>query len=288
MIGKSRSVSFVILAFVVAVSFGRPVAQQPQRANGVETRTQAPPTDQEKAVEFSRVSFRYDPTVFGNVQSETVPAQPLEENTEKPDGVAPEHVHFTFGFGRSNSNAYLSVYPLNEFPKAYAVNEKLVKAMQQEIKGLKEVLKDPLYRHLGKIPHLPFRDASDNFYVRVKHFNFLNGKGILFVTHSTHGAALVSNRHLVYRFEGISDDGKYYVTAETPVFVRFLPDDPPDNFEGFTYEHLFEAYRRQEAKRRYDNYLKSITDRLKKLEPREFYPDLRKFESMIASLKVGR
>ena len=64
--------------------------------------------------------------------------------------------------------------------------------------------------------------------------------------------------------------------------VRFLPFDPPDRFEGFTYEHLFEAYRRPEMKRRYDDYLKSITDRIRKLEPLDFNPNLERFESMIA------
>ena len=285
---KSTSVSFAILAVVVLTSFARLAAQQPQRSNGSDTPSKATSTDQETAVDFKRVSFRYDRSVFGNVTSRTVAAQPLEQSGDKPDGVGPEHVHFTFDYGRPDNDTYLSVYPLNEFPKVYAVNEALAKLMEQKIKGLKEVLKDPLYRHLGEIPHLPFRDATDNFYVRVRPFNFLNGKGILFVTHWTHGAALVSNRNLVYRFEGITDDGKYYVTAETPVTVGFLPYEPPYRFEGFTYEHLFEAYRRQEAKRRYDNYLKSITDRLKKLEPGEFFPNLTKFESIIASLKVGR
>lgn len=285
---RSRSISFAILAVVAFASYGRLAAQEPPRSDGGGTRTQATPTGQDTAVEFKRVSFRYDRTVFGNVKSETVPAQRLEERNDKPDGVAPEYVHFTFEHGRLDNDAHVSVYPLNEFPKAYSVNSKLVKSMEENIKGLKEVIKDPSYRLLGQIPHLPFRDASDNFYVRVRQFKFLNGQGILFVTHWTQGAALVSNRNLVYRFEGITDDGKYYVTAETPVTVGFLPFDPPFRFEGFTYEHLFEAYRRPEAKRRYEDYLKSITDRLKKLEPQDFYPNLGKFESIIASLKVGR
>jgi len=286
--GKSRSLSFAVMAVVVFTSFGTLVGQQPQRSNGSETRARGTSNDQDTAVEFKRVSFRYDKSVFGNVKSETVPEQRLEERNDKPDGVAPEHAHFTFEHGRLDTDAHVSVYPLNEFPKVYSVNSKLVKSMEEKIKGLKEVIKDPLYRLDGQIPHLPFVDSSDNFYVKVRQFNFVNGQGVLFVTHWTQGAALVSNRNLVYRFEGITEDGKYYVTAETPVTVAFLPFDPPFSFEGYTYEHLFEAYRRPEAKRRYEDYLKSITDRLKKLEPRDFYPNLDKFESIIASLKVGR
>ena len=279
---NSRSISVAFLAVLIFVPIKMPVAQTRQNTNQVK------PSDQQRAVEFKRVSFRYDPTVFGEVKSETVPAQALEEPNDKPDGVAPAHENFTFALGRENWDAYVSVYPLNEFPKVYDVNSKLAKAMQLEIKGLREVLKDNSYRHNGQIPHLPFRDATDNFYVRVKPLNFLNGKGVVFVTHWTHEATLVSNRNLVYRFEGISDDGKFYVTAETPLSVQFLPFDPPYRFEGFTYEHLYEAYRRPEMKRRYDDYLKSVTDRLRKLEPADFSPNLEYFEAIITSLKVTK
>lgn len=277
-----RSVSIAIVAVVACVFCEAGIAQQVQQTAA------AGRGDQERAAEFNGVSFRYDPTVFGNVKSEAVPAQPLEEEDYKPDGVAPDHILFTFEFGRSDRDVKLAVYPLNGFPKAYSVNPKLVKAMQQEIKGLKDVLKDSLSRLDGQIPHLPFEDASNDFYVRARHFNFLNGKGILFVTHLSHGAALVSNRNLIYRYEGITDDGKYYVTAETPVSVDFLPYSSPDRFEGFTYENLFETYRRPEAKRRYDDYIKSITDRLKKLEPTDYRPNLEKFDSMIASLRIKK
>lgn len=247
----------------------------------------AAPSNQESVVEFKRVSFRYDPTVFGKVRSESIPARLLQEEGDQPEGVAPEYTHFAFDFGREDNDAHISVYPLNDYARAYSVNSKLVKFVQQKIKGLKEVIRDPSYRLEGEIPHLPFRDATDNFYVKVKQFNFQNGKGVIFVTHWTHGVALVSNRNLVYRYEGFSDDGKYYITAETPIQVRFLPFDPPDRFEGFTYEHLFEAYRRAEMKREYEDYLKSITNRLSKLESADFFPDLEKFESMIASLKIA-
>ena len=270
---KFSSVSLAIIAvFMVAT----------------EAVSQTKPSGQYTAAEFKNVSFRYDKSVFGEVQSESVPAQSLEEPGDKPDSIAPQYTRFAFALGRENNDAYISVYPVNDFAKAYSVNEKLVKSMQQKIKGLKEVIKDPSLRLEGQIPHLPFRDATDNFYVRVKQFNFVGGKGVLFVTHWTHGVALVSNRNLVYRFEGFTDDGRYYITAETPISVRFLPFDPPDRFEGFTYENLYEAYRRPEMKRRYEDYLKSITERLRKLEPIDFYPNLEHFESMIGSLKVAK
>ena len=42
-----------------------------------------------------------------------------------------------------------------------------------------------------------------------------------------------SNRQLRYIFEGLTDDEKYYVLAEMPVSVDFLPKDSSDEYEGY-------------------------------------------------------
>jgi len=241
-----------------------------------------------KFVEFKGVSFHYSPKIFGNVRLEEIDAYPLKEPDWKPDRVAPEHLLFTFDFGREYSKkAHVSVYPLNKFPKMYSVNPESVKSIEEKIEALGKALNDKTYRLEGEIPHLPFADASQDFHSKVHHFNFENGKGILFVTHWSHGAGLLSNHNLIYRFEGLSDDGKFYVTAETPVSVDFLPDESPDEFEGHTYEDLFEDYKVPKSERkRFDTYINSITSRMEKLNAGDFRPNLETFESLISSLRI--
>jgi hypothetical protein len=240
----------------------------------------------EAAVAFEGVSFRYDPRVFGTVTKELVPEHKLEEPDHKPDYVAPEHVLFEFEFGREYSKAQIAVYPLSEFPNAYSVSPDMVAYIKKDIERLRRVLKDPSYRLNGDIPHLPYADVSRFFSVRVRDLDFQNGDGIIFVTHWSHGADLVSNRNLLYRFEGITSDGRYYVTAETPVSVAFLPDDPTDEFEGYAYKNLFEGLNSKEAMARIKKYRESITTRLEKLNSNDFGPALEKFEAIISSLRV--
>ncbi len=243
----------------------------------------------EEAVEFEGVSFRYDPRVFGSVTREVVPEHKLENPTDKPDYVAPQHIRFEFEFGREFSKARIAVYPLNGFEKAYAVSLHMVGVINDDIAGLRKVLKNPTFRLDREIPHLEYRDASDNFYVKVRDFDFPTGNGIIFVTHWSHGADLVSNRNLLYRFEGITADGRYYVTAETPVSIAFLPDDSPDEFEGYTYKNLYEGNSSEkDATARIEKYRKSITTRLEKLNSNDFSPNLDKFEAIIASLRISK
>lgn len=233
-----------------------------------------------KSVDFKGVHFSYDPSVFGNVKSEVVPEYPLKEPDYKPDGVAPEHVRFTFDFGKEYSKAKISVYPLNEFPKVYSVNPDSVERMKKDIEALKKVIKDASIRHEGEIPHLPFIDASQVFHSKVRHYNFENGKGILFVTHVANECGFIINGDLIYRFEGLTNDGRFYITAETPVSVGFLPNESQDEIDGYTWKDLCAHH--------YDDYINSITSRLEKLNPNDFRPNLEKFESIISSLKVNK
>ena len=99
--------------------------------------------------------------------------------------------------------------------------------------------------------------------------------------------ALISNDHLYYVFEGLSDDGKYYIEAQMPTSVEFLPKDPPQEFEGYTEKFLYEDYSQSgKVKKRYKHYVSSIATRLDQLKPDQFHPDLTKFEQLISSLKI--
>jgi hypothetical protein len=250
---------------------------------------EAVPSDQ--SVDFEGVSFTYDPRVFGDVKKEVVPEHKLEDPTDKPDYVEPKNVRFDFEFARrpSEANARIAVYPLDQFDDAYSISPHMVGVMKERITGLQKALKDPSFRLLGQIPHLEFADASDDLYVKIREFDFPSGDGIIFVTHWNSELSLISNRNLVYRFEGITADGKYYVTAETPVSVAFLPDDSPLEFEGYTDENLYYGNSNsRDSEARIEKYRNSIATRLEKLNSNEFSPNLEKFEAIISSLKITK
>lgn len=243
-------------------------------------------------VDFKGVSFKYNPKILGKVTAEDIPDYPLEEPDFKPDGVAPQHVKFTFDCCK---NPYcwegsLEVYPIDEFPQMYSVNKDLVSATEKEIQALRDVLKDKNFRYEDQIPYIPFIDAGQSFQTKVKLSKFDKGDGIFFVTYLSTEVALISNDHLRYIFEGLTNDGKYYVLAEIPVSVKFLPEDPAtEEFEGYQRKFLFEDYPNPDTiKKRYEDYISSITTRLEKLPAHGFHPDLKYLEEIIASLKIEK
>ena len=281
---------YVLMVGVILIAAcTKPTIPITQVSDPVKTKSAEPAHVEDATVDFEGVSLIYDANTFGEVKYEVVPARPLESPDDKPDYVAPEYVLFTFELGRESAEAEIAVYPLNDFPVVYSVSPDLIELMREKLDGLKRVLQDSSYRLDDEIPQLPYRDASDNFYVKVRHLDFNDGEGIIFVTHWMQGLDLVSNRNLVYRFVGITRDGKYYVTGEMPVSVDFLPDDTPREFEGYTYENLYGVpdHSNNSLTPRYKTYIESITTRLEKLQPRDYSPNLEKFESVISSLQVS-
>jgi hypothetical protein len=279
----------VILASVVFACHYAPVIRSNEGSleSKHESAEEVAPSDQ--AVDFEGVSFHYDPRVFGDVAKQVVPEHKLEDPSEKPDYVAPECIQFEFELGDEGSKARIAIYPIDKFDDAYVISPRMVKYVNEQIEGLRKALQNPSFRIRGQIPHLEYRDDWDDFYVKVRKFDFLSGAGIIFVTHYSFEDDLIGNNRLVYRFEGISSDGKYYVTAETPISVGFLPDDSPREFEGYTFENLYNGNSNsKDTTARIEKYRNSISTRLEKLNPNDYSPNLEKFEEIISSLKITK
>jgi len=256
-----------------------------------------------KHVEFQNVSFDYDPCAFGDVKSKKIPDFRLQEATDKPDGVAPEHVRFEFDKGPDGWEPFVEIYPVKRFPGMYAVNKRSMREMQKEIRDLQTVIERSNFRVNKQIPYLPYVDASQDLQTHVRAIPFMGGKGIYFLTYISIEVTLVCNDHLRYIFEGLTSDGKYYVLAELPVEVSFLPKDGSGlddySFEGFSQADLWEmvannpyapnsnATKNADMSKRYDAYLTGVTRRLEETNPAEFKPSLSKLEEVVASLRVA-
>jgi hypothetical protein len=256
-----------------------------------------------KKVEFENVSFQYDPCAFGNVKAEKVPDHRLENPDDKPDEVAPEHMRFEFENGPKGWEPFVEVYSVQRFPEMYAANKQSMRGMKQEISNLKSVIKMSGLRFHKEIPYLPYIDASQDFQAHVKTSPFSGGNGIYFLTYISTEISLVCNDHLRYIFEGLTSDGKYYILAELPVAVPFLPKDGGGvenyNFKGFTDADLWEMARSNpygqhknpakyaELSKRYDVYLTGVTKRLDGTRTDEFTPSLNKLDELVASLRIN-
>lgn len=250
--------------------------------------TAAPATT--KKVTHDGVSLTYDTSLAGDAKGETTPASPLESADEKPDGVYPEHVAFML-VGRTSapldsfSEPIVRVCPVAEYLKAFSASPALVRDARRTLDDLRRLIRRPAALK-GNVPTLPFPDATEVFHAHVKRLRFRGGSGIAFLTQSQQDYELINNQHVTYEFRGLTDDGRFYVTATFPVGAPALAStrDEPKH-EGYT---LPREIGTRPARRLYNAYVERVRRKLELLRPAQFNPDLRLYDELLSSIEITK
>jgi hypothetical protein len=117
------------------------------------------------------------------------------------------------------------------------------------------------------------------FRAQVRYLDFENGAGMRYLTQVAPSAVPIENRRIVYTFQGLTEDGGYYVHITLPVHAALL-DNP---VEGATYpEGMDSPY----GDGRYADYLLAMMRALDAESPRSFTPPLDVLDTLIESLEV--
>ncbi|HEX5708750.1 MAG TPA: hypothetical protein VFX96_15735, partial [Pyrinomonadaceae bacterium] len=98
--------------------------------------------------------------------------------------------------------------------------------------------------------------------------------------------SLITNQALTYVFEGITDDGRYYVSATFPLVAPILPADfSPEEAAKRGFDPAFRLPDRA-AERKYADYFKRTARELEQLPPDKFQPDLARLNNLLSSLNI--
>jgi hypothetical protein len=272
----------------------RPAAQGSPVA---EVRVSAPETGGEifsgPLVSYGGVSFSIDPSLAASVKAEIKPASPLQDKTDKPGGVAPEHIAFTFTgpYAALHEQSAFSppeihIYPIEGYKQAYSIEPHYVALVEDEVQRLKEALARRPRSFGDGIPYIDFVDAHQAFQAHAQYLDFQNGRGIFFLTQYVFEPTVINNQELTYIFQGLTNDGKYYVSATFPVSAPVLPDN--DSEESSQKDRLYDSacLTCPQYGPRNRAYLKSITRKLESLPPQQFQPKLTAFDATLRSLRV--
>ncbi len=225
-------------------------------------------------VEYKGVQFKFHSGLAESVWPETVVAQP--PSNQIPFWVAgPQHTRFTFasrtvpfqtnGMGVSGY-PQISIYPARE----YGAMSDLAKA---EIDGLQSLLAARPSVPKDKLPFLPLINAAQAFHAQEKYIDFQNGSGVRYLTQYSQDIIPITNQNIFFTFQGLSVDGRYYVTATFPISAPTLADEPAiDDWNAF--------------RAGYQDYLNKTIRDLNSLSTDEYEPDLALLDTMIQSLSV--
>lgn len=124
---------------------------------------------------------------------------------------------------------------------------------------------------VDSMPFLPLFNANQALHARVQYLDFQNGKGVRFLTQYDQGPMPINNNELIYTFQGLTSDGKYYVAAVLPVTHPELPATQQVD------EQLLKDF---------PAYLAKTSAWLAQQPSGSFTPDLSKLDALIQSIEV--
>jgi len=158
------------------------------------------------------------------------------------------------------------IYPVAELAK---INE----GAATIITSLKTLLQSP--QEIENMPFLPLFNAAQMMHTNIQYLDFKNGQGLRYLTQFSQGFVSVNNYELIYTYQGLTSDGKYYVAAVLPVNHPSLPVDgqvtgsePPEFASNFK------------------DYVKNVVKSLNPQAAYSFTPDLTQLDAMMSSLEI--
>jgi len=189
----------------------------------------------------------------------TYPAQPYDPMGGLME-VYPQHRRFDFtSYPLSGTffTPFMRVFPVAGFADAYALADD--NYAQEQVDNLYEMLTIRPLDVDHALPFLVMTGAAQLFHTKVAYLSFANGNGVRYLTEYGQYYAPYNNHDLFYTFQGITSDGKYWVSVVFPVNHSLLPasadatEVPPGSIpipsmESSTFEEdMMEYYARMDA-----------------------------------------
>ena len=227
-------------------------------------------------ISFAGVSFAADPSIVTSAQSSVVPAVAVGPGPGVGSG-NPQFIRLVFNdaaiddfFPPDPRIPQIHVYPVAEYGGLFEVE-----AIAGEIDDLRSLLRERDPGLLGStLPHLPPQPAVQTFWAKFAFVDFVNGSGIRYITQFDQGPNPITNDSTFYTFQGLTDDGRYYVAAFFPIATSSLPATAAEVDIQAILADDFGAYIQETIATLFD------------LDAADFDPDLSRIDAMLASLLV--
>lgn len=203
-----------------------------------------PPTPTvEPDVAFQGVSFIYvDPLpAYNRAVAEKVAAAPRSPAVGVDRG-NPDYLRFYFGDAAplleflQPREPQILVYPVADYIELFPEAAEQVDALAALLDDKPAAVEEPL-------PFLPLIGAEETFHAQLSYLGFQNGEGVRYVTQRDQFPGPVTNESIFYTFQGLTDDGQYYVAAFFPLEVEGLPATFSDaDLSVFQSEDILASY----------------------------------------------
>jgi len=244
----------------------------------------APPPDGAR-VSFENISFEIPEGLAEEAGSEIIARSPAGDDVPTWD-VYPEHIRFTLlqsDLFPSQFEPMIRIFPAQEYASMNDSAQQLIPMLEQKLAS---------GDYAGAIV-LPPYNAALTLDAQAGKLDFVSGSGIRSIQEYHQAPVPITNDFLIYSFQGVIGDTKYYVSAVIPIHAPFLIDEtynpapysttptpvvPPG---GFAFP-LTTSDNPQD----YSTYIQSISAKLSQLPTDQFSPSLAQLDTLVQSIQI--
>ncbi len=189
-------------------------------------------------------------------------AQSNKPHTEPYLNGSPAHVLMLLNgagqAGESSEQPQIYVFPLKGLQASFSGAERT--EVDRQIHQLRRIIeRGDTRRDTTPIPVFPAQNGAQQFHTRLQAVHSAGVDGIRFITRHTQNLGPVSNRGLMYSFQGFSKDGDFYISALLPLQLQGLPET---------------------------HFVDESVNFIDAAEGRAFSPSLEQYDALVGSLRV--
>jgi hypothetical protein len=232
------------------------------------------PTQPLVNVTCNELSFYLDPALGSGYECETVP-ESSSSDIPMDIFVYPAHTELTIqNYPLTNTQfpPQVIIYPVKRF------SELLPDVVPRRISDLEMFISSGTWSS-GDLPFLPPLPMVQTFFSHETVLSFNGGQGVRFITDYDESSLPISNRTIFYTFQGLTDDGMYWVAVTLPISSPILPEDADFHTlpEGYTIESWLQNY---------SSYVSNLNDALEAQAPASFFPTINSLDNLVRSITI--
>jgi hypothetical protein len=165
---------------------------------------------------------------------------------------------------------HIDVYPVQRF------SELLPDAIPTKVAALQALFAGGPTGDKG-LPFLLNFNAAQELYVQYKVIPFGSGNGIRYLTQYSQFYDPINNNELFYTYQGLTTDGKYWISAILPISNPLLPADgknPPNGQSTDDFNNNF------------NTYISALTTQLNAQPPESYSPTIPMLDALVNSIRI--
>jgi hypothetical protein len=225
-------------------------------------------------VTCNELSFYLDPALGNGTKCESVLESTSPDMPSYYVFIYPAHTELTiqnYPLTQTQFPPQIWVYPVQRF------SELLPDIIPARVYELQSFISTGIWEEKVR-PFLPTIFEKQSFVTHEKALSFNGGQGVRYVTQYTEGPNPITNRNIIYTFQGLTDDEIYWVAVTLPISNPILPDEYNTLPQGYTQERLMLDY---------DTYIGEVQSALNKQTLDSFTPGFNSLDKLVESITIN-